>query len=282
MFNNRYQQKHFQHGQSTIEFIIACLVMIPLFFGIYYLVRYSDIKQSAIQASRYAAFERTWDPNQTIKSDSVLQEEVRARFFLKAVDEKKSIGYHDKSSASNFGNIPLFVQADSKKLINAPSDVQLSWDNSYKLTAGSWLDNILFSPAASLFKLPKGGIVKAQVDVPLVNIAHFEPLKAINIKLPAATAIGGGSWNASGTKGGADTTCARVSPAVPTSNFGGLASGLTSVLSVFEKSEFKLGIILPDYVPPGSVRTNNSASPSSTPLEQQNPSGTAGDKGTEC
>ena len=71
MHKNSFQLKHFQNGQATIEFIIACLVMIPLFLGIYYLVRYLDIKQSALQASRYAAFERTWDPNQTIKSDLI-------------------------------------------------------------------------------------------------------------------------------------------------------------------------------------------------------------------
>ena len=71
MSNSLRYNVYYQHGQSTIEFIIACLVMIPLFFGIYYLVRYLDIKQSAIQASRYAAFERTWDHNQTIKTDLI-------------------------------------------------------------------------------------------------------------------------------------------------------------------------------------------------------------------
>lgn len=85
-----YNQRQFYgRGQATLEFIIACLVMVPMFFGIYYFARYSDIKQIGIQASRYAAFERTWDPTSIRKTDAVIQNEVRARFF--AEQEKYNI-----------------------------------------------------------------------------------------------------------------------------------------------------------------------------------------------
>ena len=45
-------------GQATVEFRVALRVMVPLFFGMHYFARYSDVKHSAIQASRYMDFER--------------------------------------------------------------------------------------------------------------------------------------------------------------------------------------------------------------------------------
>lgn len=269
-----------ERGQSTIEFIVACLVMIPFFFGIYYFSRYSDIKYSAIQASRYAAFERSWDPSKIVKTDVVIKEEVQVRFFMQN-DSNKSISYQDKPTSAGFKDISLWSQADGKKLIDKPSDITLTWDDSNKFSTGIIMDKLSFL-GESIVNLPASHIIKSQIEVPLLNISHFTPLNDINIKLPAAMAIGSGSWNASGAKGGVNSVCAKVSRLAPTNKIGDISSLLTEAFSWFEKSELKLGIILPDYVPPGSVRTNNSASPSSTPLEQQNPSGTAGDKGTEC
>ena len=98
-------------------------------------------------------------------------------------------------------------------------------------------------------------------------MALFEPLKSINITLPAATAIGSGSWNAGGTKG-TDSVCDRALRAVP-SRLLDAGSIVSFGMSLFEKSELKFGIMLPDYVPPGSVRTDNSAGPSSTQLTDQ-------------
>lgn len=256
-------------GQSTVEFIIACLVMIPLFFGIYYFARYSDIKSSAIQASRYAVFERSWDPTSNIKSDDVIREEVRARFFT----QTEKINYQDTSAGASKA-VPLWVQVNGSKLIANYSDVKTDPGPTVSFTAGA-ITNALNTAGAAVFNLPSGGIIKSQIDVPLVNVANFEPLKSINISLPAATAIGSGSWNAAGTKG-TDSVCDRALRAVP-SRFLDAGSIVSFAMSLFEQSELKFGIMLPDYVPPGSVRTNNSPGPSSTPLPSQawNPCTTA-------
>jgi uncharacterized protein (UPF0333 family) len=69
-------------GQATTEFLVMLLVMIPLFIGVFYFARYANVKHSAIQASRYVAFERAWDPYQRAKNPSQLAEEARARFFM--------------------------------------------------------------------------------------------------------------------------------------------------------------------------------------------------------
>lgn len=260
---NKNFKNHFKYsaGQSTVEFIVACLVMIPLFFGIYYFARYSDIKSSAIQASRYAAFERAWDPTSNIKSDNVLREEVRARFFTKT----EKISYQD-STAGSATPVPLWGDVNGTKLIANYTDISTNVGSVGNLPAGA-VGAVIDGLNNVYFKIPNSGIIKSQIDVPLVNIAHFEPLKSINITLPAATAIGSGSWNAGGAKG-ADSVCDRALTAVP-SRFFDAGSIVSFAMGLFEESELKFGIMLPDYVPPGSVRTNNFPGPSSTPLSNQ-------------
>jgi hypothetical protein len=260
-FSSNYTKNH---GQATIEFIVACLVMIPLFFGIYYFARYSDIKQAGIQASRYAAFERAWDPAK-IKSDAVIENEVRARFF----SEQALIQYHDNPAKAETKDVNLWISADAKKIIENTSNVKLTWDTGNKFTSGPIITQ-LDTLAAKGFNLPAGEIIKSQITIPLSDIAHFEPLKNINLSLPAAMAIGSGTWNASGSNNGKNSACDRVKGAVVTSI---IPSELNTVLDfgmeLFERSSPKFGIILPDYVPPGSLRTNNSSSASSTALTNQ-------------
>lgn len=250
-----------QTGQATIEFIVACLVMIPLFFGIYYFARYSDIKQAAIQGSRYAAFERALDPS-SVKSDAVIAEEVRARFF----SEQSKINYHDTTAtgAAKF----LWVTVDNKKLIENYTDIKNRFDSSLRFTSGPIMDK-LDSLGGTAFNLPRGHIIKSEVNVPLVNIAHFDILRNINITLPAATAIGSGTWNASGSKGDNNSTCVKVKRAVVSDYANGINSLLNFGMDSFENANLEFGIVLPDYVPPGSLRRNNSSTPSSTSLNEQ-------------
>ncbi len=82
-------------GQSMTEFLIcASFALVPLFFGISLLGKYIDIKQTAIQAARYEAWEYTvWyaDDNepmtgfnavaQPIKSTALTHAETQQRFF---------------------------------------------------------------------------------------------------------------------------------------------------------------------------------------------------------
>ncbi len=71
----------FQQGQAMTEFVIAMAVVVPLALGVIYVGKYQDVKYSAIQASRYTAFERVFDPSSAHKNATVLAEETRERFF---------------------------------------------------------------------------------------------------------------------------------------------------------------------------------------------------------
>ena len=76
-----------QRGQAMTEFsIAAAFVLVPLFLMVPMMGKFLDMKASAIQASRYAAWERTaWHGNSTWaegeKSDLEIETEIKRRFF---------------------------------------------------------------------------------------------------------------------------------------------------------------------------------------------------------
>ena len=50
---------NFASGQAMIETLVSFLALIPLVFGIYYIAKYMDIRDTTIEASRFAAWETT-------------------------------------------------------------------------------------------------------------------------------------------------------------------------------------------------------------------------------
>jgi len=246
-------------GQATVEFLVALLVMVPMFFGVFYFARYSDVKHSAIQASRYVAFERTLDPNYRAKTRVQLAEETRARFFTPVSrNSSGEITYHQTTAgiSADTGRTPLWSDAEYQPMLRRFADVQVSEVNAGALSSGATV-GALHTTVGKTFGLPAGGVVRGEVTVPLANVAHFDVLNGINIGLPGATAIGSGGWNASGTKSGTDTVCSRVLPAVPSSYLSSFMDPLGWVMGLFESNTPDIGRVLPDYVPPGSVRNGN-------------------------
>ncbi len=260
-------QRH-NTGQATVEFLLALMVMVPLFFGMHYFARYSDVKHSAIQASRYVAFERTWDPNSRAKSAAQLAEETRARFFTPISTHNGQIAYLDSTTRLNpdTGRVPLWSDVEYKPLLRNFSDVGIVEVNAGKLNTGA-VGTLQQAIGTKVFKLPAGGVMRAEVTVPLSNIAHFDVLRSINIGLPGATAIGNGVWNASGARGGPDSVCDRVTPTVLGHYIKPVTDVLGTLMSPFERNTPDVGLVLPDYVPPGSVRDKNN---NSTPYAGQN------------
>lgn len=69
-------------GQATVEFVVAALVLVPLFIAIPLLGKYADLFQATEAASRYVAFEgMARNSSSSWKSDAELSLEVRRRFF---------------------------------------------------------------------------------------------------------------------------------------------------------------------------------------------------------
>lgn len=73
-----------QRGQSTVEFVVLALALVPLLLIVPLLGKYMDIAQTAAMASRYVAFEGSWrhgSSKDDWKTDPELAREVRRRFF---------------------------------------------------------------------------------------------------------------------------------------------------------------------------------------------------------
>ncbi len=71
-----------QRGQSTVEFVVAALALLPLFIAVPLLGKYLDLFQTTEAASRYVAFEGVArNSSSGWKTDAELSLEVRRRFF---------------------------------------------------------------------------------------------------------------------------------------------------------------------------------------------------------
>jgi len=121
MLINRIEQN--ESGQAMTEFLIcASFALIPLFLGISLLGKYIDIKQTAIQAARYEAWEYTvWfaDDNepmtgfdavtQPIKSTTLTRNETRQRFFSNPGDEDSTLPITSTDNLTGWAANPLWV-----------------------------------------------------------------------------------------------------------------------------------------------------------------------------
>lgn len=122
-------------GQALVEFLIAATtVLVPLFLIVPLLGKYMDMKASAIQAARYAAWERTvWfgssDWSAAQKTDQQIQREVQQRFFSATATAKLQAsdggttgwgGTGPKALWRDRGGNPMLVAYDSDVTQTSP------------------------------------------------------------------------------------------------------------------------------------------------------------------
>lgn len=245
-----------QRGQSAVEFLVfGSTILVALFFGVMYLAKYADVKHATNQASRYAAFERALDPDRRVKSDEVIAQELRVRYFtnLQPIDNAT------RANDARATQIPLWTQADGSPLLPDPADVSLN------IEAAGNLDRGVLGTVSSFwegrFRQTNHGIHRATVSAGLTEIGHFaaNDLRRQALTIRSATAIGAGSYNSSGSTQGPNSTCRSVSGGVPHDRyFGFVGSALEFLLNTMqlERSELRWGIVKPDLVPEGSLVRN--------------------------
>jgi hypothetical protein len=238
----------FQRGQAMSEFIAALAVFLPLFFGIYYVGKFADIKHQAIQASRYAAFERALDPNSSQESAGLLQEETRARFFPDGARNGGKLAQDNTSGLATASTLnPLWDQVNGTPLMQNYSEVSVA-------VGSSSMDIGAFTPineGSKLFSnLNTNGQIQADVEVPIANVTHLPaPLNALNLKVAARTVVAGDAWGGDGAQQVADhqniLTDLGKNPALQ-----GLKLALTPLAAVFsDHGPPKFGCLRPDVVP---------------------------------
>lgn len=110
------------HGQALAEFLVASATLIALFLGTLLLGRYHDLQWSAIQASRYAAFQATVHTN---LQPARLEAGTRSRLFepspvgLLSADERPD---HDRWSRTS----TVWADASGRRMVNAPTDINVT------------------------------------------------------------------------------------------------------------------------------------------------------------
>lgn len=198
-------QAHYQRGQALAEFCAISGVMVALFLGIWYIGKYHDIQASAIQAARYAAWERTAHP--TSFADSQIQNQTRARVFQW---DSKPLTAADGISGNGWATQTAMWRAhdDSKSLVDKPSDVTVTTQsgalpgkaaNAMSVAIGSITK--LLGAVSGGEALNQGGFYTSHVTVQVANIASLpEPLNNLGLTLKESNALATDSWDASGPK----------------------------------------------------------------------------------
>lgn len=241
-----------QRGQAMSEFIIALVVLVPMFLAVTYLGRYGDLQQRAQQASRYAAFQRTVQPDAGKLSDNTIADQMRARFFLAPTALAKDGHLRTDDSAAKFKddkNQPaLWHDLGGKALLKDPSQVTLQWGDA---SIGSANKDVGY--VSKLIGKPMADGRVAMVELNLFNKLNLASANPGNIKVGASTAALGGGLGSAGSNDTA-ATAAKVNLASRL-----IPSFVTQVVGIaaflFEQDSPDFGCIKPDVVAAENPKT---------------------------
>lgn len=254
--------------------IVAAFVLVPLFLAIPIIGKYLDVRAAAVDASRYAAWERTvwyggasassigwfgatnsWQANE--KTDDQIRREVAVR-LLSHTGANDAFLPGDKS-ASGFKNGEtrrLWHTRDGSAMLAAYSDVGNAVSNAAAPgTMNKVLDPIV-SLAATLgpFTLEMQGEYTASVTVKIRDYdrATFLPASS-KLSFSEKNVLLANGWNAGGPDDSSMTSVkTQVAGLTPTSIFDNTVTDvITTVLSIVfpEFGKLELGKIEPDTVP---------------------------------
>lgn len=235
-----------QRGQSMVEFVVALAVLLPLFLAVTYAGKYSDIQQAAVQASRYAVFQRVVQPDGARLPDAKIQDQMRARFFVggsflhdngRIQSNDTAVGLKDKGVPATWRDLAF------KPLMATPESVKLSFDSA-QLNAG-FAEKPLKFMAKSADK-PYRDATVARVEVTLVNEMDLSTPKPSPLSFAAATAAVGDSIGSSGSQATREAV-SKFAPAVKVPK--NVSSFVEKAVLLLEPHGPILGCSKPDVVP---------------------------------
>ena len=180
-----------QRGQSTVEFVVLSLVMVPLLLIVPLLGKYMDIAQTTAVASRYTAFEGTVRHSSSTdgwKSDAELAQEVRRRFFsnsdapIKTNDTAGNFNAHRNTLWFDHHGTPLL--SDFVKNVGVQTKKETLSQP--------------FGALASSFKLPQDNLYTGQVTANIDDIPNLKPFDVIGLSVIRHTTVLVDPWAASG------------------------------------------------------------------------------------
>lgn len=195
-------------GQAIIEFLVACLAVVPLFLLIPLIGKYIDIKQSTIAASRKLAFECTvrYDDCAQLNSNPAFADEIRMRYFggnNREVLSNDRPG--DDALAAGAGN-PLWVDRQGRPLLERYSDVGIRADQRNLNLGGGVAGALsgLIGPGRFGLQMERGmfdGRVQIALSPNNGGTSFLTQLDSLVLRMQHHTAILTDAWSARGPGG---------------------------------------------------------------------------------
>lgn len=252
------------------EFLVACLVLIPVFLAMPLLAKYLDIEDSAVQGARYLAWERTvWTPDK--KNDARLENELRNRIFtrtgepIRPGDGNAAPGQYNplwagpggRPMLASFGDVAGSTDADRGRMTpgaiynTLTDDLFKAYDFLItKLEAIGGVRQATFNPnvkgmyasSLSVNVAEQGGGQAAGMIPPLL---HVDALSGSSALKPRPNFIVTDTWNGSGPGQGnrctsdqdARSELCQTAPLVLTTGLSGW----------FEKLTHAVGTVIPEF-----------------------------------
>ena len=251
-----------QRGQALSEFLVAGIALIPILLMVPLLGKVSDANHTAIEASRYVAWETTVATEQA-KNLTTLTNETQRRFFehpdvfiqtgdgptglasdanrLWSVDEKDRI----VSSSTQSVSVEIGRETEPGTLVSVINDGLQTMSS----IGGLFEDDLKFD-------VERNGLITARVGVDVASNKYgFDPTQACSTSNPDSfTCINRHNVILTDTWGAAnpDQAAARAKPFVPAAIFSGL-SKLTNLVGkvpyLKEWGRLEPGVVNPEVVP---------------------------------
>nr|WP_295775630.1 hypothetical protein [Rhodoferax sp.] len=233
-----------QKGQSTVEFVVLAVVMVPLLLIIPLIGKYMDIAQTTAVASRYVAFEgavRHSSSNGGWKTDGELAQEVRRRFFSSSDAPIKT---NDTAGDFNAHRNPLWFDHRGMPLLPVfGSNVKVS-------TVKDSTSQPFGTVYAGSFGLSSDNLYTGNVNVTVADIAGLKPFDALGLSITRKTALLADPWAASGP-GSVSSKIKGATAAFPYAALKLAAAPLSPFISLLEPNSNPpdVGVVDPDKVP---------------------------------
>jgi hypothetical protein len=194
-----------QSGQSLVEFLVAGIVIVPLFILLPLLGKYHDIKQSSISASRKLAFECTvrYEDCASLNNNPAFADEIRTRFFAGNGEPVLSNDRPRANLLANTDGNPLWTDRGGRPLLERYGDVGIRTDARTIDPGVSSAANLLGGVGPRGFGLDlERGTFDARVQVVLSRqnggTSFLDQLDSLALTMQFHTAILTNAWNARG------------------------------------------------------------------------------------
>jgi Flp pilus assembly protein TadG len=178
-----------QRGQSTVEFVVIALALVPLLIGITLLGKYLDLMNATEQASRYVAFEgMARNSSNSWKSDVELAAEVRRRFFSNSDAPVKT---NDTAGDFSAHRNPLWTDHTGRPFLDT-----FAQDVGVRTTIADRNAIATARPIANALNLPSANWYTGQVTVTPANVPEFRPFDGLNLNITRRTVLLADTWTA--------------------------------------------------------------------------------------